>query len=52
MQDCVLGDYTGIGGNCLISEGIIFKGHSMMRSNVHIYSRNHYYDKEEHCFNG
>lgn len=52
MEDCILGDSTSIGPNCVIGPGCIFKGHNMMGSNVHIYTTSHYYDNIEHKFSG
>lgn len=52
MEGCVFGDCTGIGPNSMIGPNTIFKGHSMMGPNVHIYTTGHYYDKNKHCFSG
>lgn len=52
MENCEFGDGTGIGPNCMIGPGCVFKGHNMMGPNVHIYTRNHFYDSNEHRFHG
>lgn len=51
-EGCVLGDITGIGPNCMIGPNCTFLGHSMMGPNVHIYTENHIYNEELHCFKG
>lgn len=52
MEDCILGDNTGIGPSCMIGPGTVFKGHNMMAPNVHIYTTGHFYDVNKHCFSG
>ena len=52
MEGCVLGNRTGIGPDCLIGPNTIFKGHSLMAPNVHIFTTGHHYDEEKHRFWG
>lgn len=52
LEECIFGDYTSIGPDCLIGKGTVFKGHSFMGPNVHIYSSNHHYDTITHMFRG
>lgn len=52
MENCILGDNSAIGVNCLIGPGTVFKGHNMMAPNVKIFTTGHCYSKEEHRFKG
>lgn len=52
MEGCQLGERTGIGPDCMVGPGTIFKGNSMMGPGVHIYTTGHYYDPELHRFHG
>ena len=52
LENCVFGDYTSIGPNCMIGPGTVFKGHNLMGPNVHIYTTGHHYSLEQHRFEG
>ena len=52
MEGCVFGDCTGIGPNSMIGPGTVFRGHSLMGPDVHIYTTGHYYDQNKHHFAG
>lgn len=51
-EDCIFGDKTAVGPNCLVQAGTVFKGNNMMAPDVHIYTVNHLYKESEHCFSG
>lgn len=52
MENCAFGDAVGIGPNSMIGPETVFKGHSMMGPNVHIYTTGHFYDSTLHQFSG
>ena len=52
QEGCILGDRVGIGPDCVIGANCVFKGHSMMAPNVHIYTENHSYNPNTHLFEG
>ena len=51
-EDVVLHDYANVGSFCRITKGAEIKGHNMMAANVRVYTQNHYYDAEQHKFQG
>ena len=51
-EGAVLEDYSSVGVNCFIDSAVTIKGHNMMGPDVKIFSRNHYYNEELHCFKG
>ena len=53
-SDTILGDYSGIGENCLITRNVVIGKYVMMGPNVKIYSINHKFDDLSipMCFQG
>lgn len=53
-EDTVLGDYSGIGENCLVTRNVIIGRYVMMGPNVKIYTINHRFDDltKPMCFQG
>lgn len=52
QKNVVLACRASVGEHCLIQNGTIFKGRTLMASGVHIYTENHYYDIAKHGFQG
>ena len=52
QKNVVMADYTGIGDYCLVQEGTVFQGRTLMAPYVSIYTENHYYDVLKHEFHG
>lgn len=51
-EDCVLADGAAVGVNCMVGPGTVFLGKNMMGPDVRIYTVNHRYNPEKHCFDG
>ena len=51
-EGVILEDYASIGVKNLISRGTIIHGHNMMGPNVKVFTQNHIYNPDNHCFSG
>ena len=52
QENVVLAAGSCVGEHCLISAGTVIKGNNMMGPNVRIYTSNHFYDDQNHRFDG
>lgn len=52
QKNVVLASRASVGEHCLVQNGTVFKGRSLMATGVHIYTENHYYDEQNHVFKG
>lgn len=52
QKNVILASRASVGEYCLVQNGTIFKGRSLMGTGVHIYTENHYYDETNHIFKG
>lgn len=51
-EGAVLEDFSSVGVNCFVDSAVTIKGHNMMGPDVKIFSRNHFYNETNHCFEG
>lgn len=52
QKNVILSNRASVGEFCLVQEGTVFRGRTLMAPGVHIYTENHYYDIKDHVFRG